>query len=924
MFKLYSTLLFLLLLNTVSAQNTVVISGKVVDATSQKPIELATVYFSSAKDSTLIEYSTTDKNGDFKLNTKKYENPILLKINYLGYKTYVSQQKSLLENKDFGKIPLTELTNTLDEVVIKLDAPPIRIKKDTLEFNAASFKVRPDANVEALLKTLPGFEVDSDGKITVNGKEVSQFLVNGKTFFDKDGAIALKNLPAEIISKIQVSDYKTKKEELSKQESTSDYSSINLTIDEKKNKGYFGKFLAGYGTDERYESSFIINYFKNKQKISLLASSNNINAPGFSQDEVFDSMGGGRNARGNGRAAANSKGITQSNLVGFNYNDEWSKKMQTMGSYNFSNSETNNQSNSNQVELSSTGNINTVAESKSTSENTGNKANFEFEYKINPTTRLVFTPSISESHSTSYSNSFSTAKDVTNEPLNESSSASNRTGNSLNFGNTINFNKAFAKKSRNLSFVFNNSKADNVSDAVNVSKTTFYKNPSQNIDRNQIGKTNNTSESYSVDIEYTEPITDSLRIRIGSEFALDNQVNDLKTYDNGITLNDSQSNYTNSKQNSISPKLGLNFEKNNFTFNINSRASILDYNNHALYKNETTDLIQKYVLPFANAQIRYKLDRSKFLTLRYDYSNSLPSSTQLMPVKNLANPLNTIVGNPDLKLNEKSSLNLNFRNFDMRTRSGYAFYIRGDYYNSEVVSIVSFGSGGQKTTEYTNVSGTYTTSVGGNWNQTIKKNAHVLRYSFGINGGYSLDKVYTNKVLFDANSFDFTPRVNFSYDYGELFTIAPTYSMTYNETKYENTGRLNSSVVHRANIQTTNYWPKNWVFGNDIGYTFNSNISGDFKKDFYLWNTSLSYLFFQKKMTLKVKVYDVLNQNQSATRSISSTIIRDEQNTVLKRYVMFSLAYKMGSFGGSKDRRNQGNGPGNGGNRRGGGDMNMD
>jgi hypothetical protein len=111
-----------------------------------------------------------------------------------------------------------------------------------------------------------------------------------------------------------------------------------------------------------------------------------------------------------------------------------------------------------------------------------------------------------------------------------------------------------------------------------------------------------------------------------------------------------------------------------------------------------------------------------------------------------------------------------------------------------------------------------------------------------------------------------------------------------------------SNVVHRINIQTTNYWPKNWVFGNDFGYTYNSNISNDFKKDFYLWNTSLSYAFLDKKMALKIKVYDILNQNQSATRTISPTTIRDEENTVLKRYAMFSIAYKLGSFSGKEKR----------------------
>ena len=913
MSKTYSFLFLLLFFCTANAQN-IVIKGTVFDINTQLPLELATVYFSNVKDSTVIEYATTDKSGFFKINTKKYEKPVFLNVNYMGYQSYVEEQNGLLESKDFGKLYLLQNANVLDEVIIKTEAPPIRIKKDTLEFNASSYKVRPDANVEILLKQLPGFEVDNDGKITVNGKEVTQFLVNGKAFFDKDGAVALKNLPADLISKVQVSDFKTKKEELSKQESSSENSSINLTIDEKKNKGYFGKFLAGYGTDDRYESSFILNYFNNKQKISLLASANNINSSGFSMDEVFDNMGGGRNAPGT-KSAGSGKGITESNLVGFNYSDEWAKDLEAMGSYNFSNTINKNESKSNQANFLPTGTIFTESDSKTRNENTGNKANFEFEYKINPTTRLVFTPVINQTRSNNLSESSSFSIDESGASLNESTSKSYRENTTTNFANTINFNKGFEKKSRNLSFVFSNNNTNGDSDALNVSETIFYQDNKPNDERNQNNKNGNTYDSYSADIEYTEPITDSLRVRFGFDFDWNNGVNDVKTFDyDGISqtysvLNDSLSNYTTSTKNSITPKVGLTFEKNKFTFNLNSSTSIIDYDNHSLYLNKTTDLIQKYVLPYGRAQIRYKLDRSKFVTFRYDYSSSLPSSNQLLPVENLANPLNTIIGNPNLNPNEKNSANINFRNFDMRTRSGYSLYVRGDFFNSEVVSSSIYDANGKRTTTYRNVTGTYTTSIGGNWSQSIKNEAHVLRYGLGLNGSYSLDKGFTNAVLYDAKSLGVTPRVYFSYEYGELLTIAPSYSLSYNESRYTNSSlEASSNVVHRINVQTTNYWPKNWVFGNDFGYTYNSNISNDFKKDFYLWNTSLSYAFLDKKMSVKVKVYDVLNQNQSATRTISPTTIRDEENTVLKRYAMFSLAYKLGSFSGKEKRsRNPGN-----------------
>ncbi|HEY6142888.1 MAG TPA: outer membrane beta-barrel protein [Flavobacterium sp.] len=902
MSKIYSFLLLLLFFFTANAQNSIVIKGTVYDINSQIPLELATVYFSNVKDSTVVEYATTDKNGEFKFNTKKYDKPVFLKVNYTGYQPYAEEQSGLLENKDFGKIYLLKNTNVLNEVVIKNDAP-VRIKKDTLEFNAASYKVRPDANVETLLKQLPGVEVDTDGKVTVNGKEVTQFLVNGKAFFDKDGAIALKNLPADMISKVQVSDLKTKKEELSKQEASSDDSSINLTIDEKKNKGYFGKILGGYGTDDRYESSLILNYFNNKQKMSVLASANNINSTGFSMDEVFDNMGGGRNTKTGAKTSGTGKGITTSNLVGFNYSDEWAKDLDPTASYNFSNTINKNESKSNQANFLPTGTIFTEADSKTRNENTGNKANFELQYKINPTTRLVVTPTIDQSRTNSSSESSSFSKDENEAALNESNSKSYKENASTNFGNTINFNKAFERKARNLSLVFINNNNNSDSDAINQSKTVFYQDSKPDDDRNQNGKSSNTYDSYLAEIEYTEPITDSLRIRFGSELGWQNEVNDVKTFDYDAvsesysSLNDLQSNYTTSTRNSITPEVGLTFEKNKFTFNLNSSTSIVDFDNHSLYLNKATDLNQQYVLPYGRAQVRYKLEKSKFVTLRYEYSSSLPTATQLLPVANLANPLNTIIGNPNLNPNEKNSVNINLRNFDTRTRSGYSLYAKADFFDNQVVSSSVYDNSGKRTTTYRNVSGTYSTSLGGNWNQTVKNEAHVWRYGLGLNGSYSLDKGFTNAVLYDAKSLGLSPKVYLSYDYGELLTVAPSYNLSYNESRYVNSSLdASSNVVHRINIQTTNYWPKNWIFGNDFGYTYNSNISDDFKKDFYLWNTSLSYGFFEKKMILKVKVYDVLNQNQSATRTISPTTIRDEENTVLKRYAMFSLAYKIGNF----------------------------
>ncbi|WP_321539265.1 hypothetical protein [Flavobacterium piscinae] len=353
----------------------------------------------------MIDYTISEKNGNFEIRTRKSNEAVDLKASFLGYQNYKKEISKLAENLELGIISLVESGTSLDEVVLKGEAPPIRIKNDTLEFDAASFKVGADANVEKLIKQLPGVEISPEGKITVNGKEVNQILVNGKPFFGKDGKIATQNLPAEIIEKIQVVDTKTKAEELSGDTASGEEKTINLTIQEDKNKGFFEKIMGGYGSDERYESSLLLNWFKGDQKISVLASANNINSVGFSMNEIFDNMGGGRNVSVysndedgsfgiNGMNFGGNNGLTTSNLVGINYADKWFKKVEVNNNYFFTNNETDNVTRSSRTNLLPT--ETTFTETVSNSNRLGNShnLNMNFEVKLDSLTSIYVEPKL--------------------------------------------------------------------------------------------------------------------------------------------------------------------------------------------------------------------------------------------------------------------------------------------------------------------------------------------------------------------------------------------------------------------------------------------------------------------------------------------------------------------------------------------------
>ncbi|RXR22187.1 outer membrane beta-barrel protein [Flavobacterium stagni] len=920
--KIVFTTVLLFLCSLLSAQKTIQIKGKIIDEESKVPIESATVYLTNPKDSTVIEYSITNKMGVFDFKLKKIAQPVILKVSFVTYQDHKLELKELTKDHDFGTIALKSAINTLDEVVVKNETPPIRIKKDTVEFNAASFKVRPDANVETLLKQLPGVEIDADGKITVNGKEVNQILVNGKPFFDKDGKVALQNLPSNIINKVQVSDTKTKEEQKTGSAATSNNASINLTIDEKKNKGWFGKVMAGGGSDKRYESSTLINYFNNKRKVSVLASSNNINATGFSMDEIFDNMGGGRNSsiwmsdNGgfsiNGRRFGGNNGITHSNLAGVNYADEWLKDSPMSMNYFFNDLQTRNENRTKQLNLLPSGNYETESWSNYKNSATAHNASGEFEIVIDSTMSFVFEPKWSRSLGQNKSNATQQSRDALAQLLNESTSDNYSENTSDIFGNTLSFSKSFAKKGRYLSIVFSNEhQKEDATNFVN-SRTQFFQNVQPDDVRNQRNSTYNKYNQYSYDVNYYEPLRDSIRLKtsIYQEFANSKNGRSSFEYDainqDYTNANDFLNNAYASKEQTFRPTAGLSSEKAKFNWSFDLGPQWTKMNNAVDYLGINTQLQKNFFTPYVESYISYRFTKSRNFWLSYNYQNEVPNASQLLPVEDLSNPLNTVIGNANLDASRRHGLYLNFRDFDYATRSGYGMYSGGNFYDTQIVSATAYDANRKRTTTYTNVAGTYNSWFGLYWNKSYKKEAHKFRYELRMATNFGLSKGITDGNVYKAQSVSLNPRVSFTYEYGEKLIVNPSYQYTRNITDYTNyVVESAANYLHRFNLQTTLYWPKNWVFGNDFGYTYNSNIADGFKKDFYLWNTSLSYSFWNKKFTAKVKVYDLLNQNQNATRTITATTIRDEQNVVLKRYVMFSLTYKLDKFGAGEKKESR-------------------
>src|SRR5690554_3474440 len=377
-------------------------SGTLLDAETQEPLEAATVFMEALQDSTFITYTITDRNGKFVLEGNTSVKKARVNISFVGYESFQREVDLNTPVQDMGKIPLGFSVASLDEVILKSRAP-VTIKKDTLEFNVASFKTKKDATIEDLLKELPGVEVDENGKIKVNGKDVSNILVNGKPFFGNDPTIATRNLTKEIIEKVQVVDTKTKAEAFTGEEGDKESKTINLTIKEENNKGIFGRLAAGGGTDKRFEYAGLFNYFNNERRLSVLGGGNNINSPGFSFGEIQKMFGGGRSMSMNssgafsidGRSFGYGEGIVNSRIAGANYADVIGKKTDITTDYFYSGSNSQSDSKTQRENNLPDRRYFTESESSSKSDTESHSANLGFDIKIDSTFLINIKPSLS-------------------------------------------------------------------------------------------------------------------------------------------------------------------------------------------------------------------------------------------------------------------------------------------------------------------------------------------------------------------------------------------------------------------------------------------------------------------------------------------------------------------------------------------------
>ena len=614
-------------------QSGVNVTGSVVEQGSDTPIEQATVRLLNVKDSAMVRGVVSARNGSFTLKNVK-KGSYLLHITFIGYDPlYQPLQITGKKNPvNVGKLELSDGAIELGEAVVIGKAPEVTVRNDTVEYNADSYKVTEGSVLEDLLKKMPGVEVDSEGKITVNGKEVKKVMVDGKEFFSDDPKVASKNLPAKMIDKLQVLDKKSDMAQMTGFDDGEEETVINLTVKPGMKQGWFGNAYGGYGSKDRYEGNAMVNRFVNNDQITFMGGANNTNNMGFSDlaSTMFSGMGGGGGRRGGFGAGS---GITSSGNAGLNFSKEFKPDKLTLGgNTRYSHSDNDARSKSDRQNIlpgDSSSYDNSEAMSRTKSDNFG--VDFRLEWKPDTMTQLIFRPSFSFSHSMNDNFSDATTLDNERDTVNTNKSSNYSESNGYNLNASIDFSRKLNNKGRVFSATLSGGNSDSYSDGMNRSDIVYFNQTDalKNSIIDQRSRYDNKGFNYRAYVSWVEPIGHNNFIQATYSISQRKQeaLKNVYNQDADGIYNVLDSAYSQSYRNNfISQRASLSFKsqraKFNYTIGLNLDPS---YSSSENFVGDTTlsKITRKVVNLSPMAQFNYMFDKRTNLRIMYNGRTSV-------------------------------------------------------------------------------------------------------------------------------------------------------------------------------------------------------------------------------------------------------------------------------------------------------------
>ena len=948
--------MLLLLVSIASFAQERLVSGAIIDRDTKDPVEQVTVQLLKT-DSTYVTGAISNEKGLFHLNAPE-NGKYLLKITSVGYKptvkrVVIEQDKNLA----LGNVVVGADAIMLKGAVVTAMAQKVTLKEDTFVYNSAAYRTPEGSVVEELVKRLPGAEVSDDGTIKINGKEVKKILVDGKEFMTGDTKTALKNLPTSIIDKIKAYDEKSDLSKVTGIDDGEEQTVLDFNVKKGMNKGLMSNIDLGIGNKNRYSARGMGGYFNSNNRFMLFGNANNTSDRGF---------GGG----GPGRGFGGGNGLNASKMLAANYNYEEKDKFKfnTSLRWNHSDGDVWSRRSSENFLGSSSSFSNSLNQNFSRSDSWN--GNIRLEWMPDTMTNILFRPSISwttnDSRSMGLSASFNQDPyQYTEDPLsdegiekmdevdaviNRQKSVSLSYSKNNNIRGMLQLNRKLNNKGRNVTLRMDAKYTDKDSKSISLQNAHLYLVQNEagldsTYQTNRYNLTPSKDYSYSAQATYSEPLWKATFLQFSYKFTYSYSKSDRSTYDfskysfDGISPEyGAWGNYLGRLDGELGDyrddKLSRYSEYRNYThdiqvmmrfirqkYNLNFGVMIQPQRSKFIqdYQGKYVDTVRTVTNVSPTLDFRYRFSKMSNLRVNYRGTTAQPSISQLLDITDNSDPLNVSMGNPGLKPSFTQNFRLFYNNFVQNHNKGVMTYINFSTTSNSISNKVTYDeTTGGRITRPENINGNWNVMGAFMFNCSIDSTG-VWNINTGTNLGYnhyvsylSLDKSQDSQKNTTQNT-TWNERLSLSYR-NDWLELSLDGTLAYNHAK--------NKLQPNSNLDTWQFsYGPSMTLTAPWGTSLNTSLSCSSRRgysdasmntDEFVWNAQLSQGFLKgKPLTVMLQFYDLLHQQSTFSRAISSVSRTDTEYNAINSYAMLHVVYRMNLFGGKDARKeNRGEGPG--------------
>ena len=933
------------------------VRGVIVDSIGNKqPLQNATISIRPlGADSSQAEYAVSNKQGAFTFRGLPVGQYFVL-ITYEGY-AHVGRNVSITDsdaNKDLSTIYLQRSDELLEAAIVQ--RPPMGIKKDTVEYNAGLFATKPNAVAEDLLKKMPGITVDNSGNIQAQGETVQRVLVNGKRFFSDDPKLATRNLPPDVIDKIQVFDDLSDQSKFTGFDDGNRVKTINIVTKKNMKKGYFGRFIGADGTNEDYDESLNFHLFRGEQQASILGQGNDINKQNFTPQDIFGGGGGRRGGNGGGGGGSiaastspQSNGVTSVWAGGLNYKNTFgtdpNHSTDLYGSYfyNFQHIVL-TQTDSSISPVENNYNADSALVSNGHSYNISRIANqriyLNLESRFDSSNSLIFRPNITFQRSTPNGSSYTAETDNHLNPINSSydRTSSENTGFAINSSN-LQFRHRFKKPYRTLSLDVNTTANINNGSGYNYAINNIYIRNSVDT-LNQFYRDSLHSFAITPTLSYTEPLAKNqiLQFNYNHAYTRSTMINNTFDYsDSTQTFSHFDYLFSNSYRftsNADQASVAWRIQAPKFNLSVGSGIQWTNFTSDNITKNIPVSRNYTNYTPTIN--FSYNFSNTQHLRFNYSGRTGTPSAAQLQPLTTTSDSISFQEGNPQLKPQFTHSLRILYAHFDPSTQRVIFATLNASTIVDDIQSKVYRNALGGQNSSYTNLNGTYNISGFFNYGFPLAHPKSNLNFMTNVTYAQSQTLLAQDSLSAAAGRYahEYTKNTGLNETIRWTTNIKKNFDMNFSSTtgytinknpgvtrgpassdSSKNQQTISSSTnlnyfTETLSAEFTAYTNSGWLIAATFDYTYTYTNSKTYQASIPLFTPSIAKQLFKKKGELRLTVFDVLNKNTSVSKTVGSYgAVTYNRTNVLSRYAMLTFTYNLNNFP-SAQRRGPGMFPG--------------